>query len=403
MEGQGYARPSSERPRRILIIASTFPVRGSVGTPPFVGSLARQLADHFSVRIVTLFRGPKGGRQEYLEAGFEVVAVGRRSPGPIRVGLLSEWRSARSLLRELLLLIRWLLVAILQVKRFRPDVVHIHWGFPVPSVIRLAEAVRLIPRTAYVVSMHGSDVQLLTTRWRRIIRFGLRGARRVTCVNRAQKDLLTDLGLPDRAVSLLAMPIDPVFFNRPAHTEVSDGVTKLLFVGRLVPGKGVERLLRAFQTLEHSGNIELTVAGDGPLLESAAKRYSEVLFTGPLTSEQIAGAMRGATLVVLPFDGPEGLPVTVLEAMATRTPILLTRTDGVVDLESEGAHFFISSPGESSEDLGDSILLSLAELSSSKAEWERWLDRNFAVAQRYSAPQVGRRTAGLLSDACDLA
>jgi glycosyltransferase involved in cell wall biosynthesis len=106
---------------------------------------------------------------------------------------------------------------------------------------------------------------------------------------------------------------------------------QLIYVGSVVPSKGVADLLRALAILRQSGEtVCLTVVGkgddDGGMKQLAGRLglSDEVDFAGAIPNEKIPAAMRAADAVVIPsrHEYPEGLPLTIYEALASRTPII---------------------------------------------------------------------------------
>lgn len=101
----------------------------------------------------------------------------------------------------------------------------------------------------------------------------------------------------------------------------------LLFVGRLVPEKRPELLIKAFQQLKADG-WKLVFTGGisdtekyGSYLRQLAKNNPNIIFTGELQGKRLAEIVRGAGLFVLPSD-LEGLPLVMLEAMQEEVPVL---------------------------------------------------------------------------------
>jgi glycosyltransferase involved in cell wall biosynthesis len=116
-----------------------------------------------------------------------------------------------------------------------------------------------------------------------------------------------------------------------APRELSPGQSlKLVYVGSVEEAKGVGDLLRALQQLKSSGERhEVAVIGldrDGSMESLAASLCldEQVRFAGVVPNEDVPYAMRQADAVIIPSrrEYPEGLPLTIYEALAARTPII---------------------------------------------------------------------------------
>jgi glycosyltransferase involved in cell wall biosynthesis len=104
---------------------------------------------------------------------------------------------------------------------------------------------------------------------------------------------------------------------------------RIVYVGRLSPEKGVDVLVRAARDVD--GVIE--IIGDGPeraRLELLAPR--NVVFRGSLTASQVLGRIRSAMALALPSRCYEGFPMVVLEAMATGTPVLASKSGSLAEI-----------------------------------------------------------------------
>lgn len=115
----------------------------------------------------------------------------------------------------------------------------------------------------------------------------------------------------------------------------SEAVLKLLFIGRLVPKKGVSILLEALGLLRQSGMsaIELTIIGDGPLrptLEQQAKQAhisDLIVWAGVLEQEEVRTYLQEASCLCVPSivdasGDRDGIPNVVTEAMASGVPVI---------------------------------------------------------------------------------
>jgi glycosyltransferase involved in cell wall biosynthesis len=121
----------------------------------------------------------------------------------------------------------------------------------------------------------------------------------------------------------------------------------VLFMGRLDPKKGLDLLVSAFARMlrtRHPKDVCLVVAGPDligyrPALERLIEReqlHEHVVFTGILSGERKRAALAAADVFVLPSRS-EGLSVAVLEAMAARCPVIVSRACNMPDVEERGA------------------------------------------------------------------
>ena len=109
----------------------------------------------------------------------------------------------------------------------------------------------------------------------------------------------------------------------------------ILFVGRLDPVKGVPFLLEAVGRLRDAGrSVDLEIVGGGPLeseLRAIAADSSWVRFTGELPPEAVHERLLAADVFCLP-SLDEGIPVSIMEAMAVGTPVVTTAVAGIPEL-----------------------------------------------------------------------
>ena len=105
----------------------------------------------------------------------------------------------------------------------------------------------------------------------------------------------------------------------------------LLFLGRLVPTKGVDRLIRAAAALP--GPVEIRVAGDGPEranLERLARSLGvDARFEGWVHGERKEKLLGSCDALVVPSRADDGVPTVVFEAIARGLPVVATDLDGL--------------------------------------------------------------------------
>ncbi len=136
----------------------------------------------------------------------------------------------------------------------------------------------------------------------------------------------------------------------PPEPESDTDETRLIFVGRVAPVKGLRLLVDAMlQLSEELTDLTLTIVGDGPdraLIEEAAKPLGDrVRFTGYLSQDAVAEELRAADAAVLPSFA-EGVPVFLMEAMASGKPVIATQVAGVGELVIAGETGLLVPPGD---------------------------------------------------------
>jgi glycosyltransferase involved in cell wall biosynthesis len=176
-------------------------------------------------------------------------------------------------------------------------------------------------------------------------------ARYVACIShfcRSQVMLFSDRAHWGK-LAIVHCGVDPALYD--AAPQVSYGKT-LLFVGRLAVVKGVAVLLEAMRTvIARHPDARLVLVGDGPerpALEAEAKALGlggHIEFAGYRTQAQVAGHLAACDLFVLPSFA-EGVPVVLMEAMASRRAVVATRVAGVAELVEDGVAGALVPPGD---------------------------------------------------------
>ena len=133
------------------------------------------------------------------------------------------------------------------------------------------------------------------------------------------------------------MPIEPLgtagFTRATARLALGLDRFTVLFVGRLVPVKGVDQLLRAAASL--SEPVHIRIAGDGPerdrLVTLSRSLGIDVAFEGWVAGARKEALLSGCDALVVPSRPGEGLPTVLLEARSYALPIVATRVGAITD------------------------------------------------------------------------
>ncbi len=128
---------------------------------------------------------------------------------------------------------------------------------------------------------------------------------------------------------------NPIIRNFGKHITI-------LFLARIVLSKGIFESIDAFSMLRKKySDSRLLVAGTGSELSAARKSVANnelqnVQFLGWVNGEQKAEIFKKAHLYIFPSSHGEGMPISVLEAMAFGLPVLTTPKGGIPDFFEEG-------------------------------------------------------------------
>ena len=233
--------------------------------------------------------------------------------------------------------------------RERFDLIDAHYLYPDGyAAVGLGRSLGL----PVVVSARGSDVNRFAgfPRIRPMLRETLDGAAQAIAVSRALRDRMVELGTPASKIEVIPNGVDLATFAPRDRREARErlGVPQrktLLYVGNLVPGKGVETLIEAFSRLRGSGRAgsmgaegaQLVIVGSGPLralLEERAARLGvseDVRFAGEVRHGALADWYSAGDALCLASER-EGWPNVLLEALACGTPIVATRVGGIPEI-----------------------------------------------------------------------
>lgn len=270
-----------------------------------------------------------------------------RDPGRYFRALALAWRTApKGLKGRAYQLIYFAEAAVLADELANQGIDHLHNHIAKASctVAMLAGALSGI---RYSFTIHGPDIFFEPHHWR-IDEKAARAAF-VACISDFARSQLMCFAAPDHwdRLAVVHCGIRPERYG----TGTRDG-TNLLFVGRLAGVKGVPVLFEALVSLRRTHpDLRLTLIGDGPeraALESRARLLGiadHVDFLGYKSQTEVANALRDADIFVLPSFA-EGVPVVLMEAMASELPVVTTRIAGVPELVRDGDSGLLVPPGD---------------------------------------------------------
>lgn len=266
----------------------------------------------------------------------------------------------------------------------RPDLVHAH-NVKATLVARLA-----VGRSARVLTtLHGVPAAELGT----AVRILSRTADHVVAVSPHVAGQLVDHGLAPERVSVIENSITPLPSRSRAAARERLGLpaaaTVVLCLARMAPQKRHDLLLHAWAALTDTAlpdalppDAVLLLAGDGP---TRPEVEAEIARLGLGDRVRMLGArtdpdwlLAAADLSVLPTDW-EGMPISMLEAMAAGVPVLVSEVGGVIETLGEAVH--LVAPGSV-----DALARGLARLVHDPVERDRLGARGQALVRRDHGP-----------------
>jgi glycosyltransferase involved in cell wall biosynthesis len=239
---------------------------------------------------------------------------------------------------------------------FQPDLVYAPWAYPDGwAALRLSHRAGL----PVVIKVPGSDVLLLPeyqARQRKTAE-AIRRADRVVVVSRDLANKVIDLGASPEKVRVVYNGVDAGVFHPGPRAEARRRLgldleePVILFVGNLVPVKGIDVLIDACAHLAARGAcFTCHLIGQGPLrprLQRAIQDRglgSRVRLHGSLPHERVAEWYRAANVLALPSRS-EGVPNVLLEAAACGTPFVASRVGGIPEIAHLGVNRLVP-PGD---------------------------------------------------------
>jgi len=263
----------------------------------------------------------------------------------------------------------WLLAAVVAERALaeRFDLIHAHFATGSASIARYAGRMTGTPFTftAHAKDIYGDEVDP------RRLRLLLEEAEAVVTISEANRSYLQSIA-PAARVARVYNGVDMDLFGALARPPLPHP-PRLLFVGRMVEKKGLTNLLAACALLRQRGvRVQCRLVGSGPLESSLRQQVAslgldgQVEFRGPASQEEVASVhLPEASAFVLPCviapDGDrDGIPTTLIEAMARGVPAISTTLSGIPEAVPDGEAGLLVGPGDV-DALADAIERTLNE------------------------------------------
>lgn len=223
---------------------------------------------------------------------------------------------------------------------------HIYFG---QIAVHLLPLIRLWTKPS-IVSFHGADVTVDMNKpaYREATRQMLNSVKLVLVRSESLRRAVIRLGCDEGKIEIqrTGIPLEQFPFRERRFPQ--NGEWRLVQAGRLIEKKGLPVTLRAFAVFLHQyPNAKLTIAGEGPLLAELQDLSRElnidgrVSFTGFVSQDQLRETYYASHIFLHPSqtgrDGnQEGIPNSMLEAMASGLPVFATQHGGIPEAIENG-------------------------------------------------------------------
>ncbi len=237
-------------------------------------------------------------------------------------------------------------------RKYDIDLVHAHYLLP-PGLIAIIANIFTRRKTA--VTVHGSDVNILASNplLRIFIKYVLEHIDYIAVVNEPLKEKIVKLHINDLNNKIMVTPnaVDVEKYKPDKENNFIEDMKLdkdkplILFVGNLVPQKGLKYLLEAKKILKT--DAQLVIVGNGPLIMNLKEivvheDIKDVIFTG--ARRDVDKIMSAGDVFVLP-SVMEGFPITLLEAFATGLPVVATNVGSIPGLVTSDVGLLVE-PGD---------------------------------------------------------
>ena len=378
---------------RILIVTSQFPIAGEPNRGRPVYQTVRELSRLAEVKVISpVATYPRWAQpRSYLYRAAEDAQV---APGcdvdyvrypalPAVSRPFNGYLCARALAAPL--------------RAFAPDVVLAYWLYPDGHGAMRAARAAGIP---FVAGARGSDLRVRDAVSRRLTQPVVRAARRLLVVSEDLGRVAVDgYGADPQRIRAIPNGCDASLFH-PGERRVARETLGLrqddeivLYVGRLVPEKGLRELLHATRRLaKERPQARVVMVGDGPMQAEltaamAAEPGLPLQLAGAQAPTEVARWMVAADLVTLPSYS-EGHPNVLVEALACGRPVVATPVGGIPEVVDAASGLLV--PARDADALAEGLVSALSR------SWDE-----AALAKRFSRDwqQVARETRAACEEA----
>jgi len=289
------------------------------------------------------------------------------------------WRIIRPLAIKLVGYLVFLFKSLPAIRRFRPDIVHVHTPIPILNGL----IAKYLWKARLIVHLHGTDI--LRIKNSRLLRILLARCDCVMYVSKSMEPLLRSF-LPEYKLLYVANSVDLSDVNNRGYERKN----QIAMIGGLRWQKGYEYALEAFaHFVKTHSEFTLQIAGEGVLKNQLVQKAHKlniadrVIFLGYIDRSTVSELLNRSKILLL-SSVSEGFPAVLLEAAACGTPIVATDVGSAAEIVPPAG---ILVPPKDPE----AIVQAFVELVENERLWHTCAAAGVELAKQYDAGLVAER------------
>lgn len=248
------------------------------------------------------------------------------------------------------------LIFIKKLLTIKPDIIHLNPSLNNKAIIRDAVFLVLTKMLGYkvVVFWHGWDLnyeRIIENKYRKLFKMIFNKADASIILANEFLNKLNKWGI-NHTIYLETTKVDDNLLREFKLEQKDYSKICILFLARIIKDKGIYETLDAYKILKNNfPQIELIYAGDGEDLEelraiTVGQKIKDVSFLGYVNGTEKIDIFQKATIYMLPTYFGEGMPTSLIEAMAFGLPIITRPVGGIKDFFEDGKMGFITESKE---------------------------------------------------------
>jgi glycosyltransferase involved in cell wall biosynthesis len=259
-----------------------------------------------------------------------------------RVLISALLNEEKDLFQHLKLIYHFFMASYLAFYMYKKGIQHIHAHFlNVPATLAMyCSRVLGIPFSITIHSAGTAQLKAMIS-----IKSKLREAKFICAISEYNKEYISKHVYPCREKTyVVRCGINSNEYNLRSSQKLTEKPIRLLSIGRFVEKKGFKYLIRAMELLKRkSMDFRLTMIGNGPLEIEVKKQIKDaglqsiIILKGSLPHEEVKMELGKSSILVAPSveagsGEKEGIPIVIMEAMASGVLVIATRHSGIPEI-----------------------------------------------------------------------